>query len=52
MGVAIAFQAISNIDGEYPLWFSEGKTSLIPKPGEFTSDNQRKASQSTKASQV
>ena len=41
MGVATAFQAISSIDGEYPLWFSEGKTSLIPKPGEFTSDNQR-----------
>ena len=39
--MATAFQAISSIDGEYPLWFSEGKTSLIPKPGEFTSDNQR-----------
>ena len=41
MGAATAFQAISSIDGEYPLWFSEGKTSLIPKPGKFTSDNQR-----------
>ena len=39
--VATVFQAISSIDGEYPMWFSEGKTSLIPKPGEFTSDNQR-----------
>ena len=26
---------------EYPAWFSEGKTTLPPKPGEFTSDNQR-----------
>ena len=41
VGVAAAFQAISSIDGEYPLWLSDGKTSLIPKPGEFTSDNQR-----------
>ena len=22
---------------EYPLWFSEGKTTLIPNPGEFRS---------------
>ena len=41
VGVATAFQAISSIDEEYPLWFSEGKTSLIPKPGEFSSDNHR-----------
>ena len=41
MGVAIAFQDISSIDREYPLRFSDGKTSLIPTPGEFTSDNQR-----------
>ena len=39
--VAIAFQAISRSDEEYPQWFSEGKTSLIPKPGNFSSDNQR-----------
>ena len=26
---------------EYPAWFSEGKTTLLTKPGEFTSDNQR-----------
>ena len=32
VGVATAFQAISSNDGEYPLWLSEGKTSLIPKP--------------------
>ena len=40
-GVATAFEAISSIDGKYPLWFSQGKTSLIPKPGEFICDNQR-----------
>ena len=40
-GVARSFEAISRIDDEYPSWFAEGKTSLIPKPGEFTSDNQR-----------
>lgn len=40
-GVASAFQAISSSDEEYPQWFSEGKTSLIPKPGELTGDNQR-----------
>ncbi|PFX18161.1 Fibroblast growth factor receptor 3 [Stylophora pistillata] len=41
VGVATVFQAISSIDGDYLLWFSEWKTSLIPKPGKFTSDNQR-----------
>ena len=40
-GVARSFEAISRTDDEYPSWFAEGKTSLIPKPGEFTSDNQR-----------
>lgn len=40
-GVATAFQASSMSDEEYPQWFSEGKTSLIPKPGKFSSDNQR-----------
>ena len=40
-GVATAFQVISRSDEEYPQWFSEGKTSLIPKPGIFSSDNQR-----------
>ena len=24
-----------------PFWFTEGKTSLIPKAGEFSSENQR-----------
>ena len=40
-GVATAFQAISRRDEEYPQWFSEGKTSLIPKPRKFSSNNQR-----------
>ena len=31
---------ISEYEEEYPAWFCEGKTTLIPKPGEFTSDNQ------------
>ena len=26
---------------EYPSWFTQGKTTLIPKPGEFSSENQR-----------
>ena len=40
-GVAIALHSISRRDEGYPQWFSEGKTSLIPKPGKFSSDNQR-----------
>ena len=40
-GVATAFQAISRRDEEYPQWFSEGKTSQLPKPRKFSSDNQR-----------
>ena len=41
-GVAISFQTIANtVNIGYPAWFSEGKTTLLPKPGEFTSDNQR-----------
>ncbi|PFX29473.1 Retrovirus-related Pol polyprotein from type-1 retrotransposable element R2 [Stylophora pistillata] len=39
--VAMSFQAIANTNEEYPPWFSEGKTTLLPKPGKFTSDNQR-----------
>ena len=39
--VSKAFQAIMGGQPEYPLWFSAGKTSLIPKPGKFSSDNQR-----------
>lgn len=39
-GVAQAFVSISKSE-EYPLWFAEGRTRLIPKPGEFSSENQR-----------
>ena len=31
----------SKRDEEYPQWFAEGKTSLLPKPGDFSSENQR-----------
>lgn len=41
-GIAISFQATSQLkDLQFPTWFSEGKTTLIPKPGEFRNDNQR-----------
>ena len=40
-GVIKSFQAIVNGDQEIPLWLTEGKTTLIPKPGEFSSENQR-----------
>ena len=40
-GVTKSFQAIVNEDQEMPLWFTEGNTTLIPKPGEFSSENQR-----------
>ena len=40
-GVAKAFVSISESTEDYPAWFSEGKTKLIPKSGEFTSENQR-----------
>ena len=40
-GVARSFEAIAISDDDYPSWFAEGRTSLIPKPGDFTSDNQR-----------
>ena len=36
-----AFVNIVQPDHEYPLWFAEGKTSLIPKAGKFSSENQR-----------
>ena len=39
--VTQAFIAVSKIDGEYPQWFAEGKASLLPKPGELSSENQR-----------
>ena len=40
-GVVSSFQAISEYEEDYSPWFSEGKTSLIPKPIELTSENQR-----------
>ena len=40
-GVAKAFVSISERTEDYPAWFSEGKTRLIPKSGEFTRENQR-----------
>ena len=39
-GITKAFFAISESTEEYPTWFSEGKTRLIPKPGEFSSEHQ------------
>ena len=37
--IATCFQATAELEGlQFPLWFSEGKTILIPKPGEFRSD--------------
>ena len=39
-GVSNAFMKIVQHDHEYPLWFAEGKTSLIPKAGEFSIENQ------------
>ena len=40
-GVAMSLQTIANTNVEYPAWFAEGKNTLLPKPGEFISDNQR-----------
>ena len=37
----ICFQSVANTRGEYPEWFAGGRTTLIPKPGPFTSENQR-----------
>ena len=41
VGIVRAFQVIAQSDQDVPLWFTEGRTSLIPKPGEFSSENQR-----------
>ena len=40
-GVVGSFKKVSKSDEDYPEWFSEGKTSLIPKEGESLSENQR-----------
>ena len=36
----MSFQTIGNTNIEYSACFSEGKTTLLPKPGEFTGDSQ------------
>ena len=41
VGIVSAFQVIAQSDQDVPLWFTEGRTSLIPKPGDFSSENQR-----------
>ena len=40
-GGCIVFVSITKQTGVYPLWFSEGKIQLMPKPGSFSSENQR-----------
>ena len=40
-GVVESFKEVSKSSEDYPECFSEGKTSLIPKEGEFLSENQR-----------
>ena len=40
-GVTRAFKTIMLNNYDFPLWFTGGRTTLIPKPGSFTSDNQR-----------
>ena len=39
--VALSFREMGLDDNDVPLWFTQGKTSLIPKPGAFSSDNTR-----------
>ena len=40
-GVTSAFETITSSSCAYPKWFTEGKTRLIPKQSDFTSENQR-----------
>ena len=40
-GVVKSFKEVSRSEKDYPKWFSQGKTSLILKEGEFLSENQR-----------
>ena len=40
-GVVKAFRSIGTRTDAYSLWFAEGKTTLIPKPGIFSSENHR-----------
>ena len=37
----LCFKYISKLQGDFPAWFTGGKTTLIPKPGVVSSDNQR-----------
>ena len=37
----MALKAISEVNEAYPLWFAKGRTRLIPKPKDFSSENQR-----------
>ena len=39
--MARSFEGTAVCERDFPLWFSRGKTTLLPKPGEFTKDNQR-----------
>ena len=39
-GFSSAFKTITRSSCAYPKWFTEGKTRLIPKQGDFTSENQ------------
>jgi len=40
-GITQVFVSITKLTKLHPLWFSKGKTRLIPKPGDFSSKNQR-----------
>ena len=40
-GVSKSIQAIANKPQDIPWWFTGGKTSLIPKPGQSSNENQR-----------
>ena len=40
-GMATLFQTIANTNVDYPAWFSKGKTTLLPKPEECTSNSKR-----------
>ena len=39
--VGLSFRKLGLDDNDVPLWFTQGKTSLIPKPSAFSSDNTR-----------
>ena len=39
--VADCLQKIGRGDHDIPLWFTQGKTTLVQKVGEFSSENKR-----------